>query len=96
MKARLVFWHKVRLQDRYILELVIHEIQKSEKYVDGVKYRLICRDLNTGRRILMDNHFPKGPDVHIDESEKLYVWKDEETLIEDFKKLVREHLEVML
>jgi len=96
MEARLVFWHKARLQNQYILELNIHEVQKSEKYADGYKYRLICQDLYTGYRVLMDNHFPKGHHIHLDEKETIYIWKGEEVLIEDFKKLVRDHLKVML
>jgi len=41
MKAALVYWHKARLKGRYILEMKIHRVGKSEKYPNGIKYGLI-------------------------------------------------------
>jgi hypothetical protein len=96
MKARLVYWQKALLQDRYILEMKIHEVLKSSQYEDGVRYRLIAVDQETGRRVLMDNHHPKGHHAHFDKMEIPYEFVNEETLIEDFKRMVLEHLEVKL
>jgi hypothetical protein len=96
MKARLILWQKARLQNRYVLEMEIHEVGKSPKYIDGVRYSLILIDVSNGRRVLMDNHHPKGPHVHLDDRELPYAFTNEDKLIEDFKKLVMEHLEVKI
>ena len=96
MKARLILWQKARLQNRYVLEMEIHEVGKSTKYIDGVRYSLILIDVSNGRRVLMDNHHPKGPHVHLDDRELPYAFTNEDKLIEDFKKLVMEHLEVKI
>ena len=96
MKARLVFWHKARLQNRYALEMEVYEIGKSSKYKDGVRYSMILIDLSTERRALMDNHHPKGHHFHLDGTEFSYTFVTVDRLIEDFKKLVLEHLEVKI
>ena len=96
MKATLVYWHKARLQDRYILEMAIHHIGKSSKYRDGIKYGLIFTDTKTSKRVLMDNHHPKGPHIHMDNREMPYEYLNEEKLIQDFKSLVLEQIGVKL
>ncbi|MBI1883519.1 MAG: hypothetical protein HYS08_04865 [Chlamydiae bacterium] len=96
MKATLVYWHKARLQGRYVLEMEIYQVGKSTQYKDGVKYGLILTDTKSGKRVLMDNHHPKGPHVHLDSREISYEYFDEEKLIQDFKSLVLEHLGVKL
>ncbi len=69
MKAHLIFLHKAHLQKRYVLEMKIHEVGISQKYEDGVRYSMILTDLVSKRRVLMDNHHPKGPHIHLDERE---------------------------
>jgi hypothetical protein len=96
MKARLIFWHKAQLQNRYVLEMEIHEVGRSSTNKDGVRYSLIMIDLSNGRRVLMDNHHPKGPHIHLDNKELSYAFIDQDKLIDDFKKLVMEHLEVKI
>lgn len=96
MKATLVYWHKSRLQGRYVLEMEIYKIGKSAKYRDGVKYGLILTDLRSGKRVLMDNHHPKGPHIHLDDREFPYQYVDEEKLIKDFKNFVLTHMEVKI
>lgn len=96
MKARLVYWHKAQIQSRYVLEMTIYEVARSARYKDGVRYRLIVVDLTTGRQVLVDNHYPKGPHAHLDRTEIPYDFVDEEKLIDDFKRLVLEHLEVKI
>ena len=92
----MIFWHKARLQNRYVLEMEIHEVGKSPKYKDGVRYSLIFVDVSNGRRVLMDNHHPKGPHVHLDNREMSYTFTNEDKLIEDFKRFAMEHLEVKI
>lgn len=96
MKARLVYWHKSRLQERYVLEMEIYKVGKSAKYPDGVKYGLILTDLRNGNKVLMDNHHPKGPHIHLNDQEISYHYMGEEKLIEDFKNLVLTHMEVKI
>ncbi len=92
----MIVWHKARIAGRYIVELKVHEVGKSAKNSDGGKYGLICKDLKTGRRVLLDNHHPKGPHIHLDEEELLYAFKNLEALVDDFQALVLQHLEVKL
>ncbi|MCB0326305.1 MAG: hypothetical protein KDD52_01675 [Bdellovibrionales bacterium] len=96
MKAKLIYHHKAKLHGKYILELSIHDVGKSQQYPDGIKYGLICINFKTRERILMDNHHPKGPHIHIGKDQLLYVFESEEKLIEDFKSLVFKHLGVRL
>ena len=96
MKATLVYWFKERIQGHFIAELKIYEVGKSSKYPDGIKYGLICKDLKTGRQVLMDNHHPKGHHIHLDDKEQRYEFHGTDGIVDDFKKLVLEHLEVKL
>lgn len=91
-----MYWHKARLQDRFILEIEIFKIKKSKNYPDGLKYGLILIDVHSGRKILMDNHHPKGHHIHIDEREIAYLFLNEDQLIHDFKTLVFENMGVKL
>ena len=96
MKARELFWHKARLQDRYIVELEIHEIGDPVRYPDGIKYGLACIDLETGKKVIMDNHYPKGPHIHLDDEESSYSYTSDDRLISDFESLVFANLGVKL
>ncbi len=69
---------------------------KSAKYPDGIKYGLICKDLKTGSFVLLDNHHPKGPHIHINENEFSYTYVNDEQLIEDFQNWVLKELGVKL
>ena len=44
----------------------------------------------------MDNHHPKNDHININETEISYEFKTVEKLIEDFKRLVFEHLGVSI
>lgn len=96
MKAHLKYYHKNIMQNRYVIELSIHEVGKSSKYPYGIKYGLICKDLKTGDYVLLDNHHPKGPHIHINDTELDYEFVNEDRLIEDFKQLVLDKLGVKL
>jgi hypothetical protein len=96
MEARIVLWEKMRIQSRFILEMKIYAVGKSKKYPLGVRYSLILIDPKTSAKILMDNHYPKGPHIHINEAELDYEFRDESRLIQDFKMLVFEHMGVKL
>lgn len=96
MKAHLRYFTKNRLHDRYVIELSIYEVGKSAKYPDGIKYGLICKDLKTGDYVLLDNHHPKGPHMHINENEFPYEYVNDEQLITDFEMMVLRELGVKL
>lgn len=96
MKAHLRYYTKNKVQNRYVVELSIYEVGKSSKYPDGIKYGLICKDLKTGEFVLLDNHHPKGPHVHINDREFSYEYVDDEKLIEDFQMFVLQELGVKL
>ena len=74
----------------------LYEVNEKKRYPHGVKYGLICMDSKTGDQVLMDNHHPKGHHIHLNKKEISYEFTTPEKLIEDFKKLVLEHLGVKL
>jgi hypothetical protein len=96
MKATLVRHEKFIVRRRYLIEISVHQLPKSPRYVDGLKWGLICVDQLTGRRILMDNHHPKGPHIHVDKRELPYNFRDLDQLVIDFRKLIVEHLGVQI
>lgn len=96
MKAHLKYFAKNKIHGRYVVELSIHDVGKSSKYPDGIKYGLICKDLKTGKVVLLDNHHPKGPHVHINEREFSYEFVSDEQLIKDFEMLVLKEIGVKL
>lgn len=96
MKAKLIYYHKAKIQRRYILELTIHDVGKSTRYVDGIKYSLICYDMKSESKLLMDNHHPKGHHVHLNDKQMGYAFKSIDNLIDDFKQFVLNHMGVKL
>ncbi len=78
------------------MELTIHEVGHSARYPDGIKYGLLMVDLQTGKKVLMDNHHPKGHHLHIDETERPYEYRGDDELIEDFKRFVLDHMGVAI
>jgi hypothetical protein len=96
MKAVLLYYRKERFQDRYLMEMTIHDVGRSERYPEGIKYGLLLLDLETGHKVLMDNHHPKGPHVHLDETEFPYEFESDEKLIDDFKAFVLDHMGVAI
>jgi len=78
------------------MEMTIYEVGRSARYPDGIKYGLVCLDLKTGRRVLLDNHHPKGHHVHVDDRQLPYVYVNDDKLIDDFKRLVLEHMRVTI
>lgn len=96
MKARLRYYVKSMIQGRYVVEFSIHEVGKSARYPDGIKYGLICKDMKTGNSVLFDNHHPKGPHIHLNDAESTYVYVSDDQLITDFESMVFTHLGVKL
>ncbi len=76
--------------------MVLYEVPKTRKYPLGVRYSLICIEPKTERKILMDNHHPKGPHVHINDEEIDYEFVSDDKLFDDFERLVLDHMGVKL
>ncbi len=87
MKARLFEHTKREIQGRYIMEIKVWALEDG-KYPVGFKYSLLFFDTETKRRILMDNHYPKGPHTHIDHLETDYQFKGVKNLLRDFEHTV--------
>ncbi|HLE12151.1 MAG: hypothetical protein A2504_12085 [Bdellovibrionales bacterium RIFOXYD12_FULL_39_22] len=96
MKAKLIYRQKAEIQGRFITEIIIYDVGVSRSYPGGIKYSLICVDKKTMKKILIDNHSPKGHHVHIDDNEMSYDFNTTDKLIDDFKKLVLDNLGVKL
>ena len=96
MKALLVRHEKFIVRSRYTIEITVHEVPRSSKYLDGLKWGLICFDHRSEKRVLMDNHHPKGPHIHIDDQELPYNFSGLDQLIRDFRQLVTEHMGVQI
>lgn len=80
---------------RYVLETKIWLLD-DHRYPSGVKFSLIFIDTKTGRKVLIDNHHPKGPHIHLDDDEFGYAYVDEKKLIADFKAHVFGHFGVKI
>lgn len=89
--SQLIHYFKEEIKKKYILELSIHRIKSDTRYPDKIKYSLIFMETKTGRKVLMDNHHPKGHHLHLDDLELKYDYVDNDSLILDFKRYVFEH-----
>lgn len=96
MKAVLKLHEKRIFKNSTVLELKLWEVEKTTKYPDGIKYRLIMISPKTGNRILMDNHSPKGHHYHVNNEQFDYDFTSIPNLINKFKNLVKEHFGVTL
>ena len=81
--------------NRYLLETRIWLVE-DRRYPAGVKFSLIFIDTKTGRKVLMDNHHPKGPHIHLDDKEFAYTYVDEKNLVLDFKAHIFQHFGVKI
>lgn len=81
--------------NRYVLETKIW-LLSDPRYPSGVKFSLIFIDTKTMRKVLYDNHHPKGPHIHINDNEIPYVYIDEKTLMANFRSQVLQHFGVTI
>lgn len=92
MKAALRLHEKFQLNNRFLIEMAIFEVTDKKRYPDGVKYRLVCLDMISLEKVLMDNHYPKGHHVHWNRIEYKYDFTSYEKLITDFQILIKQNL----
>ena len=64
---------------------------QDKRYPSGRKFSLVCSEMKTGRKILIDNHHPKNPHFHLDDNEYDYDYKNVGKLLKDFRNLAFEH-----
>ena len=72
MSSQIVLWEKLKIKNRFILEMKIYRVTVTTKYPMGVRYSLFFSNTQTKDRVLMDNHFPKGPHIHLNDQEIEY------------------------
>ena len=98
VKAKILFYEKQYIGKSFILEMVIWEVPQRVRFrfPSGLKYKLILVNCKTGRRVLMDNHHPKGHHIHLDEAEFIYDFEGIEQLVKDFKIFCMKHLGVSI
>ena len=53
-------------------------------------------DPKSKKKILLDNHYPKGPHMHINDEELKHEYKNEDQLLNDFEHLIFVHMGVKL
>lgn len=89
-RARAVLQEKVIDEDGNIMELAIWQVPATERYPNGVRYRLAF--ILRGDRspvVLYDNHHPKGHHRHVEGVEEPYRFTNVDRLISDFVLQVR-------
>ena len=91
MSAKLIEYFKQNIRNQYLLEIRVWKVN-DKRYKYGLKYSLIFVDIKAqDKKVLMDNHYPKGPHIHIDNTEIDYDFKNVEQLIQDFRNIVFKH-----
>lgn len=86
VRAELIIHQKLTSPKGLIREVFIWRLKKSERYPNGVKYRLALVDPASGVvHLLYDNHWPKGHHVHAGENEESYTFTSVVNLVRDFR-----------
>lgn len=87
-----LFQEKQVLRGGLLRDGMIWKLPPSDRYPDGVRYRLALVDIETGRILaLFDNHHPKGHHRHWeDRSETPYSFESVEKLVKDYLDAVRQ------
>ena len=90
MKAELTTYAKQYVGTESVVEIKIWRVN-DKRYPHYVKYSLIFINFKTGEKVLMDNHYPKTPHIHINNTEINYLFRGVPLLIKDFKQKVLDH-----
>lgn len=84
-RAQHLIFSKLILESGYIQEINIWGMTPSQRYPDGIRYRLVLANPDTGQvALLYDNHWPKGHHFHLGKTETPYHFASVEQLLEDF------------
>ena len=90
MNAELVEYLKQDIRGKYIMEIRVWKVT-DKRYKNGLKYSLIFIEKKSQKKVLMDNHHPKKPHIHLDNIELPYDFIDTSKLIDDFKLFIFQH-----
>ena len=94
VKARQLLHLKDYLPGGLLREIRIYEVPVSRIYTEGVKYSCYLGDPQTGEKIIgYDIHPGKGHHRHVRGQETRYVFRELETLLDDFARDVQSVLE---
>jgi hypothetical protein len=94
VKAAEIFRQKIVLKHKdgvrlAIYEIVIWKVPVTKDYPTGAKYRAWVSE--DGKTLFgFDNHKPKGPHLHIGETEVGYVYRGTDALREDIVAMIRQ------
>ena len=96
--ATLIFTEKYFANKDILVEVKIWQLPPSDwkRYPERIKYKLICLNIKTGKKLLMDNHAPKGHHVHFHNIKKKYDFESVDKLFQDFQKFVVTFMEVKI
>ena len=78
-----------------MVEIKVYSLE-DVRYPDDIKYSLVCTDKITGKKVLFDNHHPKGHHFHIDEKEYDYNFTGVDELVDDFRQRIIDHFDIVL
>ena len=97
-RAQLIFTEKYFASKDILVEIKIWQLPQSDwkRYPDRIKYKMICLNLKTGKKLLMDNHSPKGHHVHFGDIQKDYNFENVDKLFGDFQIFVLNFMEVKI
>jgi hypothetical protein len=90
MSAELIEYLKQDIRGRYVMEIKVWRVTDS-RYPFNLKYSLVFVERLTKRKVLMDNHHPKKPHVHLDERELPYQFISTAKLLDDFRNYIFQH-----
>lgn len=97
MTAATLHLHEKKVfENGSVLEMKLWEVKPTGVYPEGIKYSLIFIDTGSDKKLLMDNHSPKGHHYHINDEQFEYKYVSIEKLIDDFRSLVNVHMGVNL
>lgn len=90
MKAELIEYLKQDIRGRFVMEIKVWRIE-DRRLPHNLKYSLTFIERQTKRKVLMDNHFPKKPHLHLDDIEVSYEFSNVLKLLDDFRKYIFQH-----
>jgi hypothetical protein len=93
MAASKILHEKIDLEHKdgqrtAVFEIVVWRIPRSKDYPEGLKYRAWLSE--NGETIFgFDNHKPKGPHLHIGDTEIGYLFRGYNELIKDIRVMIK-------